>query len=421
MSWRGARAVCERLRTATLSDARARCGHRALCRRRRQAPRSCRCATFSEDERERCEADAREQAERRPDGRACARRLRAHAPTDGTCARRRGQRRAPASAATPSGSSGRRVCSGGRPRGRSSSSAPRGTRPRRRRDRPRAELDARGSCAIAAARLRRQHACDRERGWGDTQLPAARARMGSAARSSRQPTAGVPRDAPMWGARMFIGGSLLSDPTGARERDTCDASAAADSSASAAAARARAGRPCGTSPSTNRARGRTRRNSSPASWLASTSRWSCESSVRASHDAAQLVAQASPAARRRRARRRSRPPPPSHAASGSAPAERRLDRAAPAQRAAAIVDAREEALLERVGDVGAARRTPPALWRASTARASPGCSSPRGPRGAAGGGGRASSSSRRERATSATASAGSSQPSARLRALAAPR
>jgi membrane protein len=39
---------------------------------------------------------------------------------------------------------------------------------------------------------------------------------------------------------------------------------------------------------------------------------------------------------------------------------RRLDRAAPAQRAAAVVDAREQSLLERVGDVGVARERAPA-------------------------------------------------------------
>lgn len=48
-----------------------------------------------------------------------------------------------------------------------------------------------------------KHAYGREHRWGDIRLPAARVRMGGAARSSRQPIGGVPRNMPMWGASDF--------------------------------------------------------------------------------------------------------------------------------------------------------------------------------------------------------------------------
>ena len=69
--------------------------------------------------------------------------------------------------------------------------------------------------------------------------------------------------------------------------------------------------------------------------------------------------------------------------------DRGLHRAAARERAPAIVDPRDEALLEHVRDVRAAREAPAADGRARSARASPGCSSPRGPPCATGGDARA--------------------------------
>ena len=62
------------------------------------------------------------------------------------------------------------------------------------------------------------------------------------------------------------------------------------------------------------------------------------------------------------------------------------DRAAAAQRPAAINDAREEALLKRIGDVRLALERPCARARARhQLKGSPGCSSPRGPQSPSGG------------------------------------
>ena len=93
--------------------------------------------------------------------------------------------------------------------------------------------------------------------------------------------------------------------------------------------------------------------------------------------------------------------------SGRGGLERRLHRAAPGKRAPAIVNPRQEALLERRAPDAAGSRSARRGGRARSAPASPGCSSPRDPPGAAGGGATRSSSSRLARATSATSSAGS--------------
>ena len=116
-------------------------------------------------------------------------------------------------------------------------------------------------------------------------------------------------------------------------------------------ARAPAGPPCGTSPCSNRACDRTRRNLLARELACQHQPLIARELARESHDAAQIVAQQArlldvgacvghfdPTARASR--------------QGKRAGQRCLDRAAPAQRTAAIMDAREEFLLERIGDVG---------------------------------------------------------------------
>ena len=165
------------------------------------------------------------------------------------------------------------------------------------------------------------------------------------------------------GRGVFIGVSLRSNPTGSQERDTelrKISPTERDRSRCAWRAEPPAGcervvRPCGTSLATIRARDRTPRNRHRPRADFPGPVADRERADARGDDQPEVVPQQSETLDVDASVGRLHPtlPRPERQRDG----QRGLDRAATAERTAAIVNAREEALLERVGDVRTARRT----------------------------------------------------------------
>jgi hypothetical protein len=97
------------------------------------------------------------------------------------------------------------------------------TPPPSTRGRPRAGAGAGASCDRYRSHCDHHrltnHADGRKPRWGDTRLPAAFARMGTAVRSSVRSSAGVPGNTPMNGGSDFHRRSLSPSPTDGPKRD----------------------------------------------------------------------------------------------------------------------------------------------------------------------------------------------------------